>query len=395
MSKRGNKAGTVYESPKGSGRWWAQLSAGPDGRRPRRYAGDGATKEDAERLLRQMHAEREAGRDLSRKADTVKELLDYAIDTAKSQVSPGTVRSRRKKAEHITKRIGAIKIRDVTTETVQRLANDLAGAGLSAGYVITILEQLSSAFQLIIPEKAAYNPVNWKKLKLRKAVKQERQPVDDLVVIAILEAADNVEARGGDARYAIAWWLAALLGLRRSELAALTWADVNWERAELTIRQAYVVDEEGGYELGSTKNRRTRVLPIGPRLLARLRQHWTVQQQERLRHGRDWHKGDFILCNERGDPIDQITVYNRLLRRLCRDAKLPHTSPHQLRHSVATIISEAGYSEAVIASILGHEKGNNVTIRYTHAREKAKRNAVLSVELQLFGASGEVAREAR
>lgn len=394
MSKRGNKAGTVYESPKGSGRWWAQLNAGPDGRRPRRYAGDGATKEDAERLLRQMHAEREAGRDLSRKAETVEQMLDYAIDTVRPQISPGTLRSYRGRARQVSRRIGSMKIRDVATETIQRLANDLATAGLSPIYVKGVLEQLSAAFQLIIPEKIPYNPVNWKKLKLRKVVRQERRPVDDEVVLAILVAGEDVEARGRYVRYAIAWWLGALLGLRRGEIAALSWRDVDWEKAELHVRQAFAPDEDGGYSLSLPKNRRTRVMPIGPRLLARLRQHWEQQQAERRLKGVAWKEGGYIVCNEEGAPFSDLCLINHYLKRLCIQTGLPHTTPHQLRHTVATIISEQGFSEAVIAAILGHEKDNNVTRRYTHAREKAKRDAILAVERRILGAAAEEEKEA-
>lgn len=390
MGKRAKGEGTIWQDARGS--WWAQLSAGPDGRRPRRKAGSEA--EALDKLL-ELRAERAAGRDLSRKAETIAELLDYAIETVRPQIADGTVISYRTRARHVTDRIGSMKIRDVSTETVQRLANDLAAADLSPVYVKGILEQLSSAFQLVIPEKTSFNPVNWKKLKLRKATRRERQPADDQVVAALLDAADDWEARGGDARYAVAWWIAGLLGLRRGELAALTWADLNWEKAELTVRSAYATSLAGGFKLDRTKNRQERVLPVGPRLLSRLRQHWTAQQQERLRAGRGWNKAGFMLCNERGEAIKQITVYNRLLSRLCAAAKLPRTTPHQLRHTVATLISEEGYSEAVIAAILGHDKGGDVTRRYTHAREKAKRDAVLSVEGRILGPVASVAQEAR
>lgn len=389
MTKRRHGEGTIYTDKNGD--TWVQLSIGPDGRRPRRKVPEGVDPVD---YKRQLEEERSKGRDLSRKAETVEQMLDYSIETVRPQIAPGTLKSYRDRARHVSSRIGSMKIRDVATETIQRLANDLATDGLSPVYVRGILEQLSAAFQLVIPEKISYNPVNWKKLKLRKVVHQERRPVDDEVVLAIMAAADDVATLGRYARVGIAWWLAALLGLRRGEIAALSWRDVNWEKAELHIRQAYAPGEAGGYSLSLPKNKLTRVMPVGPRLLVRLRQHWEQQQAERRLKGVAWKEGGFIVCKEDGTPFDNLTLLDHYLRRLCLKAGLPHTTPHQLRHTVATIITEEGFSEVVVAAVLGHEKGNDVTRRYIHAREKAKRNAILAVEQHLFGAAAEAEKGA-
>lgn len=396
MGKRGNNAGTVYESPEGSGRWYAQLPAGPDGRRPRRYAGDGATKEAAEQLLRQLHNERAAGRDLSRKAETVADLLDFALETARPQISPASARAYAAKAAHITDRIGAMKITAVTWEIVQRLANDLIAADLSAGYVRGILSHLSAAYGLVVPEKVTSNPVNWRRLKLKKARPAERQPAEDRTVARLLAAGDDLEARGADVRYGPAWWLMGLLGLRRAEVCALLWSDVDWERAELKVRRTYTTDEDGHTVVKpATKTGGTRTIPIGPRLLVRLKQHWAAQQAERRHQGAQWKEHGAIIADETGARLGTAGDLNYRLRQICTAARLPHTTPHQLRHTVATLIDEAGYSEVIAASILGHDKGESMTARYTHAREQARRAAVIAVETAILGAAADAAKEAR
>lgn len=396
MGKRGNNAGTVYESPQGSGRWWAQLPAGPDGRRPRRYAGDGATKEDAERLLRQLHAEREAGRDHIARVETVAELLANLRAAGAATVRPSTASRQRRQDHHIVDRIGAMKIDEVTLDTVQSLANWLTTERrLGAGMVRTILGRLHAAYERVIPERVNRNPVAWKRLSLRKVRPAKRRPLEAEALRRLLNTGDDVEARGGEYRLAPAWWLMGLLGLRRGEVLGATWKDIDWRRGTLTVRQQYSQDGNNRYEFGPVKTEAgNRVLPVGPRLVERLRIHQAIQAQERLRRGKDWHKLDLIVCQGDGSPWHP-TIVNRILSRVGRAAGIEHVHPHLLRHGVATLISEEGYSEAVIAGVLGHEKGGTTTRHYTHATDKAMRRAVEAIELTVLGSATEAGQEAR
>ena len=73
--------------------------------------------------------------------------------------------------------------------------------------------------------------------------------------------------------------------------------------------------------------------------------------------------------------------------------QLPYAHPHLLRHSCATLLSECGYSDAVIGGILGHATGSSITRRYVHSTDRAKRAAVEALEVLIFGPA-EAVREA-
>ena len=63
-------------------------------------------------------------------------------------------------------------------------------------------------------------------------------------------------------------------------------------------------------------------------------------------------------------------MLNDVLNRLKRTTDgMPHLHPHLLRHTCATLLSELGYSDAVIGAILGHSKGRIITRRYTRHRK--------------------------
>lgn len=390
MGKRRNREGTIYDSPKGSGIWWVQLPAGPDGRRIKRKVKPG---EDPVLVKRQLEAERDAGRDLSRKAGTVAELVAAHLATLEDVVSGSTMHSKRYRAKHITDRIGAMKIDQVEPETVQRLINQL-NRTLGAEYVRQIVQLLHAAYEIAVPERVGRNPVDWRKLQLRKVRRPDRHPLPDDQVRILLVAADDLERQGGEARYAVAWWLAALLGMRRGEIEALTWRDVDLERATIKVRQTLAPDGHGGYAIGPTKNRQSRVLPVPPRLLARLKAHWEAQQAERRYYGTRRKEHGFLVCDEAGNAMPNATRLNHLLTRLCERAGLPKINPHLLRHGCATLLAEEGYGEALIASILGHDGGRTITRAYIHPTEKARRAAVEGLEARIFGATAQAAREA-
>ena len=391
MGKRARSEGTIFYS-EARGKWVAQMPAGADGRRPLRTA---ATEGEALALLRSMHDERAQGRDLSRKAETVKELLNDYLDMLRDAIRASTVTNYTIHIAYITDKIGHVKVDALTPEAVQRLATAIAREnGLTTARAA--LQRLRAACERIVPDRLVRNPVDMRKIRLARHTTADRRPLDDSEVRTLLATGDDADLLGHYARYGVALWLMALLGLRRGEACGVSWRDLNWEKTELHIRQAMAPALGGGFALGPIKTASgVRVLPIGPQLLNRLREHWALQQAERKLRGAAWAEHGRIVAQENGEPLDPGNL-NALLCRIQRITNgTRHIHPHLLRHTLATLISEEGYSEAVIADILGHSKGGTVTRRYTHATEKAKRNAVIAVEGRVFSPASENKKEAQ
>jgi integrase len=390
MSKRAKSEGTIYYS-EAKGKWIAQLPAGPDGRRPYRTA---ETQEEAADLLFQMRKARDEGRDLSRRAETISEVLDDFIDTLTAAGRrASTIDVYRTTGAHVTDAIGALRIEAVTLETVQRLANTLHRKhGITS--VRKSLELLHRVYERLIPERVSRNPVDWKRLELPKHTPRETPPLEAEEIAIALAAADHVAGRGARVRLAPAWWLAALLGLRRGEIAGASWRDLNWDRAELHIKTQVAQTDDGTFQPGQpTKTPEgVRLLPIGPRLLARLREHWQVQQAERRTRGPAWREHGLIICQEDGTPYTDLSVLNYDMILLSQETGL-HLHPHRFRHSFATLVADEGYSESVIAALLGHKRRGSVTTRYVHAKPKVLRAAVEAVEQRVFAGTAEAAEK--
>jgi integrase len=320
---------------------------------------------------------------------TVQALLDDWLETMRPHIRATTFAKYTEHCAHITRRIGKQPAQDVTTELVQRLATDLATAGIGPGGTRTVLTRLRAAYERLIPERFPANPVNWHKLKLRKSVRPERQPLDAAQVLRLLDASDDLAAQGGHVRWAIAVWLAALLGMRRGEIMGLTWPDVDLARAELHIRRQRAAGSPTLFSPPKTDESR-RSIPLGPRLCARLRAHWESQQAERRHRGPAWHEHGLVVCNADGTPPSLNTLQDQLTSLAAR-LSLPHIHPHLLRHSIASLLDELGYSETIIGTILGHTAGASTTRRYTHARAVAVRRAIEAVEQAVFGRAEQTA----
>lgn len=161
----------------------------------------------------------------------------------------------------------------------------------------------------------------------------------------------------GEAFTAEPWLRAAmrlsLCGLRRSEVLGLDWKWVVpfWDEGDVKIRQSRVKTGRGsGTSLGPVKtdaSRRTvKVESIHPGTVAALRELWMVQ-------GRP--ESGLVVCDAAGQPVHPDT-YSARWRALCGEVGVPVLARiHNIRHSIATALKEAGVPENQAAALLGHD----------------------------------------
>lgn len=95
---------------------------------------------------------------------------------------------------------------------------------------------------------------------------------------------------------------------------------------------------------------------------------------------------DLVFPATRGDVL--MSGFKKLWRRIAKFGDLlPDVTPHVLRHSFASLAADLGYSEAVIAALVGHQ-GRSTTSRYLHSADSvllAAADAVADRTLELMG----------
>jgi integrase len=152
--------------------------------------------------------------------------------------------------------------------------------------------------------------------------------------------------------------VAAYTGLRRGELVALRWRDVDFERRKLIVRRAV----SGDVEASSTKSRRAREVPLADQAagaLARLSQRGDFTSAD-----------DYVFANRLGRRLDGSAVRRRVER--ARDAaELRALRFHDLRHTYGSLLVAGGVDLASVKAAMGHSR-ITTTERYLHARSASE-----------------------
>jgi integrase len=146
--------------------------------------------------------------------------------------------------------------------------------------------------------------------------------------------------------------LALNTGLRRGELLALMWKDVNLKTKWLTVAGQ------------TSKNNQTRRVPLNAEA-ATILEGWNRQSKGSL-------TGSYVFAGSKGRRMTTITTAWRTLRKL---ARLRNFHFHDLRHHFASRLVQSGVDLNSVRELLGHSDIKMV-LRYAHLAPEGLANAV-------------------
>lgn len=277
-----------------------------------------------------------------RKYPTLSEALEMYIETGRcTGMSPSTIKAyvaaQKVAYQQIAdKRIDKLTVRDIQL-WINARTKEVAPKTVKNNYSLLCTVLRTNGVRL---DLGAF--------KLPQQKREEMEIPNDEQVAALLA---DVSARDDDMYIAIA--LAALMGLRRSEICALTWSDiiVDGETAYLSVDKALVVDEKGQNVEKQPKTRAgKRMLVIPPDLYTELK---------RRRHLRP------TLV---GLSLNAITErYMRVAQRLGVPPRF-----HNLRHYHASVMLREGVPEKYIVADMGHSSFEMVKRVYGHVMQEKR-----------------------
>jgi integrase len=177
-----------------------------------------------------------------------------------------------------------------------------------------------------------------------------------------------------DHRWAVAFRLGVLYGLRRSEALALRWDDLDSAVGTLRIDEGLVAVSKGAVWSDAKNARSRRVIPLDDDTLRTLARRRKKQAEERLAAGPKWEDHDLIVATHVGRPVMPRSL-DRALESLVEEAGLPRLTSHGLRHTAATHMvrgaRDVGELRAV-ADVLGHSPDMLMKV-YAHALPESTR----------------------
>jgi integrase len=153
--------------------------------------------------------------------------------------------------------------------------------------------------------------------------------------------------------------IALRTGLRRGELMALDWSDIDFARNRLNVRRAV---SDG--IITSPKTYRHRTVPLSADLRA-------VLERDTRPSG--------LVCPNVGGAIWSDAAFARAIVRIARRAGIRPIGWHTLRHTFATELAAAGVPLHIVKELLGHAS-ITMTMRYAHVAPSMLDDAIRSLE---------------
>ncbi len=342
-------------------KWRFELDVAPPGSPRKRISRTFATKDQATESLRD-HLDRlgRGGFTQGSGSMTLTEWMTTWVEREERRVRAGTLKPRTLEGYAAHTRlyvagteVGGTRLDRLTRGALEALYDALSDRGLSASTVhrvhATIRRSLSDAVERNV---LAVNPATGAH-RAPTSMKITTRPWDQAEVGAFLSS-PIVTAD----RHHAALHLAAMSGLRRGELLALRWSDLDMETGRLSIHRGVVRTRTQGLVVGDPKTEAgKRTIVLDQQTVAVLRRHQTQQRQERMWVSRTGQVADdgYVFANEHGNLLDP-DAFTGHFRRLVKKAGLRATRLHDLRHAHASHLIAIGKSALFIQHRLGHSK---------------------------------------
>jgi integrase len=342
------------------GRWCVWLNLGSDpmtGRRLRKRV-EARTRREAESKATAMRERHQRGEDVTRKPRTLGELLDEYLATVEHQGKTANtlITYRGASKNHLRPHLGGVDVTKLRTREIQNVFNDLAKR-LAPTNIRLIKTVLVQALNLAIEQnEITINPAEKVRIPIVK-----RKPGRSLTP----EEVRAVRAACEGHRYGLAIQL-ALMGLRRSELPGLMWDDFDEQAGTLIIQRQIQRDpRKKQWVPVAPKDDSTRMLALGPKMTAALRQYrWRMAEE---RDVMEWPNSGYIFVSVRTGGICPPSTIYEAFRAIALMAGIERARLHDCRHTAATKLLSEGEDIATVAEVLGHASPQITAMIYAHA----------------------------
>lgn len=196
------------------------------------------------------------------------------------------------------------------------------------------------------------------------APKKDKKPVDALTQEQAAQFFQLLSACPLDFRCILQ--LLITTGIRRGECIGLKWSDIDERHSTITIARSVVYTPESGISVSTPKTANSiRSIPIMPSALHLLQQ---LKEQTRRKYPDTILKEAFVFPGEKDLflPRDPNAVTRRV-KRFMKNNGFPDLSPHDLRHSCATLLLSQGADIKSVQEILGHADASTTLNFYVKA----------------------------
>jgi len=265
---------------------------------------------------------------------------------------------------HVLPRWGKVKIARITRVDVDTwiagLSDDGAsvrkkGGSLSPGTI----EKIYQVFRKIIA--AAYDDGRIGRLPCPEhppIPRKKRKAIRFLDEAEVVTLSDKIHDR-----YEAMIYVGAYGGFRIGELCALRIDDIDWDRGHIRVDEG-LTDVDGLVEFEDPKTEKAfRSVPMADLALEHLRRHIDTLVDEDDQQA-------LLFTSPEGGILRPTNWRARFFNPAAKAAKLQPLTPHDLRHTAASLFISAGANPWMLAEVLGHTDTRMIDRVYGHLFEK-------------------------
>jgi len=373
ISKRVNKKGVSYRGVIELG------ECTKTGKRLRKYF-TAPTKKEAERMKNKLISEYSSGSYLETSNKTVKGWIEEWLDTfVYPTYSPNTIRSYELVIKgHILPAFGHIKLQELTTLDLQNYYKKIAVYSPVSKRSIepktirnvnmVMMAALSRAEKLELVRKNVARAVELPKQKKYVAEVYDREEIARLLAVAkgtSMETAINI---------------LIFLGLRRGELLALRFSDIDFEKNTVRISKSIHKVKGAFVEKPPKTDAGHRLLNAPPSLMEVLQKAREKYEREKAELGSKFHDGDFVIWRKgNGRPHDP-DHFSYQFKQFITTNGFKCIRLHDMRHTNASLLLTLGVSPKVAQKRLGHSNFGITMDTYSHVLDEVEREATDKLE---------------
>lgn len=375
---------TGHIRKRGATSWELKFEIGPDptsGKRRTRTQNFRGTKKEAQVKLAELVTEHARGNLVDLTKTTVAQFIErWLRDWAESHVSEKT---RERYAEllrnHIVARIGDVQIQKLRPVHLNEVYGKmLRGADGRPALAARTVGHTHRALHRALGHALRWGVVS---SNVAELVSPPRVEAKELEILDPEKVQLVLRGLRGRSIYPVCV-LALATGMRRGELLALRWCDVDLDGGALQVEQSLEQTKRHGLRFKSPKTKHgRRRITLPPSAVAELRTHRAAQQEARLRLGLGKAPADALVFPKWDfTPRSPNSLTKEWHDAVTRTEGVPKVSLHSLRHTHASHLIAAGLDVLAISRRLGHGSPTITLSVYGHLFPNADDRAASAIE---------------
>ena len=337
------------------------------GKRDRKYKTVHGTKKEAEREMRQMINEMESGFSTKPSNMRLSDWMDEWLSLYNPNIAESTRNGYEERINHtLLPYLGTIQLKSLSTQSIQQWVNTL-NQSLAPKTIKNVFINLNTALnKAVLLRMIPYNPCEG--VVLPKLQKYQAQVYNQKEIDMLLKL-----ARGTDMFLLLI--LALSIGFRRGELDALTWADINFDKNEVNIVKSRYHSKEGRYKVKAPKTESSiRTVIVSAGVMRELEKELLKRRESMLAQGKAFSLKDPVICKKDGTAYHPDAITKKW-RRFLKKHNFKQIRFHDLRHTNATVMIQAGVNMKTVQARLGHSNISTTMNIYVHNTKQMDQSA--------------------